>query len=105
YRGIVRALGERGHRITFFEPDAYDRQAHRDIEDPPWATVVVYPPTVDAARRMVERARTADLVIKASGVGVHDAELDQAVLALATPRRLVAFWDVDAPATLDRLDH
>ena len=35
YRGIVRALAERGHRITFFEPDAYDRQKHRDIADPP----------------------------------------------------------------------
>ena len=43
YRGIVRALHERGHRVTFYEPDAYDRQQHRDIADPDWATVVVYP--------------------------------------------------------------
>src|SRR5512142_2644391 len=42
YRGIVRALDARGHRITFYEPDAYGRQQHRDIEDPPWAQVVVY---------------------------------------------------------------
>lgn len=26
YRGIVKALAERGHRITFYQPDAYDRQ-------------------------------------------------------------------------------
>ena len=31
YRGIMRALHERGHRITFYEPDAYDRQQHRDM--------------------------------------------------------------------------
>ena len=37
YRGIVRALARRGHRITFYEPDAYDRQQHRDIADPDWA--------------------------------------------------------------------
>src|SRR3954462_3771001 len=43
YRGIIRALHERGHRITFYEPDAYDRQKHRDIPDPDWARVVVYP--------------------------------------------------------------
>src|SRR5581483_6955255 len=43
YRGIVRALAARGHSITFYEPDAYERQKHRDIEDPPWAKVVVYP--------------------------------------------------------------
>lgn len=33
YRGIVKALAERGHRITFYEPDAYDRQRHRDMAD------------------------------------------------------------------------
>ena len=42
YRGIVRALHERGHRVTFYEPDAYDRQKHRDLHDPEWARVVVY---------------------------------------------------------------
>ena len=42
YRGILRALAARGHRITFYEPDAFDRQAHRDIPDPSWASVVVY---------------------------------------------------------------
>src|SRR5438876_8885514 len=74
YRGILRALAARGHRITFYEPDAYDRQAHRDMPDPSWATVVVYPAqgsaTVLAA---VASARKADLIVKASGVGVHDA--------------------------------
>ena len=33
----------RGHQITFFEPDAFDRQRHRDIPDPDWARVVVWP--------------------------------------------------------------
>ena len=26
YRGMIRALAERGHRVTFYEPDAYERQ-------------------------------------------------------------------------------
>jgi spore maturation protein CgeB len=43
YRGIVRALHERGHRVRFYEPDAFGRQQHRDIADPPWAEVIVYP--------------------------------------------------------------
>src|ERR1041384_5039633 len=72
YRGIVRALSDRGHNVTFYEPDAFERQQHRDIADPPWANVVVYPPTVDIAQAMVERARGSDLVVKASRVGVHD---------------------------------
>jgi spore maturation protein CgeB len=102
YRGIVRALAERGHSITFYEPDAYDRQQHRDIADPPWAKVVVYAP--HDALRMVEAAHGADLVVKASGVGVNDELLEAAVLELQGPRTLVAFWDVDAPATLSRCE-
>jgi spore maturation protein CgeB len=104
YRGIVRALHERGHRVTFYEPDAYGRQQHRDMADPDWATVVVYPGEGDDhALRAVECARGADLVVKASGVGVFDALLEAAVLELQRPGTLVAFWDVDAPATLDRM--
>ena len=104
YRGIVRALHERGHRVTFYEPDAYGRQQHRDIADPDWAQVVVYPGEGEShALRMVESARGADLVVKASGVGVFDELLEHAVLDLKRPGSLVAFWDVDAPATLDRM--
>lgn len=102
YRGIIRALAERGHHITFYEPDAFERQAHRDMEDPEWARVVVYQPTEAAARRCLEEARDADLIVKASGVGVLDEFLEEAVLELKTSRNLVAFWDVDAPATLER---
>jgi spore maturation protein CgeB len=104
YRGIVRSLHARGHRVTFYEPDAYERQQHRDMPDPPWATVVVYDGADDAAAlAMVERARGADLVVKASGVGVFDALLEREVLRLQRPDTLVAFWDVDAPATLERV--
>ena len=104
YRGIIRALHERGHRVTFYEPDAFERQQHRDLPDPEWAEVVVYEPTEDAVARSLERARDADFVVKASGVGVFDERLEAGVLELQTPETLVAFWDVDAPATLDRLE-
>src|SRR5689334_3417692 len=104
YRGIVRALHERGHRVTFYEPDAYGRQQHRDIADPEWARVVVYPGEgEDGVLRALEAARSADLVVKASGVGVFDELLERAVLELRRPDSVVAFWDVDAPATLDRV--
>jgi spore maturation protein CgeB len=104
YRGMVRALHEDGHQITFYEPDAYDRQAHRDIPEPPWAKVVVYASAhEEAAYRVLEEARNADLIIKASGVGVFDALLEQAVPELRRAGALTAFWDVDAPATLARV--
>jgi spore maturation protein CgeB len=104
YRGLLRSLSELGYDITFYEPDAYERQAHRDIEDPPWAKVVVYSGTSeDAARRALDDARGADLIVKASGVGVFDALLEAGVISLRNARNLVAFWDVDAPATLERV--
>ncbi|MEA2603855.1 MAG: hypothetical protein QOF89_4847 [Acidobacteriota bacterium] len=104
YRGILRALAERGHRITFYEPDAFERQQHRDIPDPEWARVVVYPSDDRGAQRALDDARGADLVVKASGVGVFDELLEAAVLELREPDGLAIFWDVDAPATLDRLE-
>ncbi len=52
---------------------------------------------------MLERARRADVVVKASGVGVWDALLEREVLAAKRPGASAVFWDVDAAATLDRL--
>jgi spore maturation protein CgeB len=103
YRGMLSALAMRGHDITFYEPDAYDRQAHRDIEPPPWAKVVVYPATPEGLLRVLRQAARADVVIKASGVGVFDDELLDGVLAYARPGALRLFWDVDAAATLEEM--
>ena len=103
YRGVLQALAANGHRITFYEPDAYDRQLHRDIPDPDWARVVVYPATEDGVEHALERARDADLLVKASGVGVFDALLEARIPSLGRPDAIAAFWDVDAPATLDRI--
>ncbi len=104
YRGIIRALAERGHAVTFYEPDAFERQQHRDMADPDWAKVVVYPGAgTEGVYAALEDARSADLVVKASGVGVFDELLEAAVLGLKTDKTRVVFWDVDAPATLDRV--
>jgi spore maturation protein CgeB len=64
---------------------------------------VVYPAHQEAALQAVRSARHADLIVKASGVGVFDELLEQALLDLKTTSNLVVFWDVDAPATLDRV--
>jgi spore maturation protein CgeB len=103
YRGIIRAMHERGHEITFYEPDAYDRQKNRDIPDPDWATIKVYQPTEAEVYKMLEDAQHADVVVKTSGVGVFDDLLEAEVLNLQLKGKFVIFWDVDAPATLDRV--
>jgi spore maturation protein CgeB len=104
YRGLIRALHGLGHTITFCEPDAYDRQKNRDLaQDPHYACVIVY--TTEAERdALVEQAfAESDWVIKCSGVGVWDAELEEAVAERSGGRAMTAFLDVDAPATLGRI--
>jgi spore maturation protein CgeB len=101
YRGLIKALAARGHCIAFYEPDALDRQQHRDMANPSWASVVVYKPTVAVMEQMLdEAASTADILVKCSGVGVLDRELEAAVSARRRPGLSAIFWDVDAPATL-----
>ncbi|MEA2779911.1 MAG: hypothetical protein QOK29_1455 [Rhodospirillaceae bacterium] len=100
YRGILSALAELGCDITFYEPDAFDRQKHRDIEPPDWARVKVYPADPGSLRDVVGEAARADVVVKASGVGIFDNELLHGLAAAARPDAVRIFWDVDAPATL-----
>jgi spore maturation protein CgeB len=104
YRGLLKELAALGHRITFYEPDAFERQQRRDMADPDWARVVVYPGSGEGWKRPLEdAAREADVLVKASGVGVFDRELEEAVPQAAASRSACVYWDVDAPATLDAI--
>jgi spore maturation protein CgeB len=103
YRGLLRDLASRGYEITFYEPDAYERQQHRDMEPQAWARSVVYPATPEGLRNVLAEARAADIVVKASGVGVFDDELISGILEHSSPHALKIFWDVDAAATLDEM--
>jgi len=100
YRGLLGALAQQGYGITFYEPDAFDRQSHRDIDPPDWARVVVYPATTGGVQAVLAEAAQADIVVKASGVGVFDDELLAGILRHARSGAIRAFMDVDAPATL-----
>src|SRR3546814_19905444 len=85
FRSILEQRARHGHRIAFYEPDAFDRQQHRDIDPPDWARVVVYPATPDALKGVMDEAAEADVVVKASGVGVFDDELLDGVMRRARP--------------------
>src|SRR3954451_17864221 len=98
YRGIIRNLHALGHQITFYEPDAFERQQHRDIDVPDWADVHVYSAEgTDGVCNALESARRwADCVVKASGVGVFDELLEREVPGAKRNGATVIFWDVDA---------
>src|SRR5262249_25539389 len=75
----------------------------RDEGDFSYVESVVYETPRDLAA-MLARAADADIVVKHSGVGADDAWLERGVLECRSRRTSVAFWDVDAPATLARVE-
>jgi spore maturation protein CgeB len=102
YRGIYKNLHRLRHSITFAEPDIYQRQQHQDAEKIDYASVRVYQ-TPQGLDRVLAEASDADLIIKHSGVGAGDEWLEAEVLRCRSGTTKVAFWDVDAPATLARV--
>ena len=103
YRGIYKQLHALGHHIIFAEPDAYGRQQKRDTGDFTYVDTLVYQDQREIPA-LLRQAGDCDLVIKHSGVGVFDELLEEKVLECRSDRTRVAFWDVDAPATLSRVE-
>src|SRR5947209_12135762 len=103
YRGIYKNLHKLGYEVTFAEPDIYGRQQNRDTATIDYADVIVYQ-TPNHIPALLRRAAQCDLVIKHSGVGSEDELLEREVLSCQQGGSKVAFWDVDAPATLARVE-
>jgi spore maturation protein CgeB len=103
YRGMYKQLHALGHDITFAEPDAYGRQQKRDSGDFSYVSSLVYK-TEDDIPALLRKAAECDLVVKHSGVGVFDELLEEKVLECGSESTRIAFWDVDAPATLERVE-
>jgi spore maturation protein CgeB len=100
YRGLVRELARRGHRVRFFERDAPWYAGNRDMPRPPWGDTHLYS-SLQELKEMHERAvRDADLVIVGSYVPLG-VEVGRWVVA--TARGLTAFYDIDTPVTLAKL--
>ncbi|HZR57549.1 MAG TPA: glycosyltransferase [Terriglobales bacterium] len=103
YRGIYKNLHRLGYEIAFAEPDIYQRQQNRDAAEIDYATVRLYR-TPDDLDEVLAEACDADLIIKHSGVGADDELLEAEILKCRSVRSKAAFWDVDAPATLARVE-
>ena len=100
YRGLVRELAARGHRVTFLERDVLWYRDNRDQPQPAGCTTLLYQSIDELRREHAERVRDADVVVVGSYVpeGVAVGEW-----AAATARGLVAFYDIDTPVTLAKL--
>ena len=101
YRALVKALADRGHDVLFLEADRPWYAAHRDLAEPPFCRTALYRDLEDLRDRFAREVRDADLVIVGSfvpdGVEVGD-------WAIRTARGVTAFYDIDTPVTLAKLE-
>jgi spore maturation protein CgeB len=99
YRGLMRALCQRGHQVLFLERDMPWYGANRDSLDCP-GSVRLYQGMGELPMRWRRSLAQADLVIVGSYVPDGIAVL-KLVLSIATG--IVAFYDIDTPVTLASL--
>jgi spore maturation protein CgeB len=101
YRGLVRELTRQGHHVLFLERDMPWYAAQRDLPDPPFGKTRLYDSVATLKRACADAVRAADAVIVGSyvpdGAAVAEWALDEA-------SGCVAFYDIDTPVTLAKLD-
>ncbi|MGV3616489.1 MAG: CgeB family protein [Fimbriimonas sp.] len=101
YRGLIRELTARGHRVTFLERDVPWYATQRDLPNPPYCRTELYESLEDLRARFGDAVRQADAVIVGSyvpegvAVGAWVAE---------TAKGVTAFYDIDTPVTLAKLE-
>ncbi|HEY0776702.1 MAG TPA: glycosyltransferase [Gemmatirosa sp.] len=100
YRGLVRELAARGHRVAFLERDVEWYRDNRDMPHPAGCETLLYTSLDELRTEHAGRLRDADVVVVGSYVpeGVAVGEW-----AVATAHGLVAFYDIDTPVTLAKL--
>jgi len=101
YRALIKALAARGHRVTFLERDRPWYRKNCDLQNWPYCRIEIY----DSLKSLSQRHRTlvqdADVVVLGSFVP------DGAIVGdwiTSTARGITAFYDIDTPVTLSRLE-
>ena len=100
WRGLCRALAQRGHTIVFFERDVPYYAAHRDLQvwrDGELRLFREWPEIASEAQREADDADVA-MVTSYCPDGIAATDL---VLASTAQRKV--FYDLDTPVTLDAL--
>jgi spore maturation protein CgeB len=98
WRGLCRALGERGHSVTFFERDVPYYAAHRDTIDPAGCELRLYSQWDEIWSEALAALTDADVGMVTSFC--PDAR-DASSLLLASNAAVKAYYDMDTPITLD----
>ncbi len=100
WRGLIRALGARGHQVVFFERDVPYYASHRDLTEVPGGQLLLYTNWEDVRGRAKEHLAGADVGIVTSYC--PDA-LAATALVISADVGLRVFYDLDTPVTLSHL--
>ena len=100
YRGLVRELAARGHKILFLEREVPWYAANRDLPNPAYARACLYKSVDELKNKFTRAVRDADLVIVGSYVP-DGIEIGRWVIETAWG--VTAFYDIDTPVTLATL--
>lgn len=101
YRGLVRELAARGHKVLFLERDLPWYASNRDMPKPPFGCTEIYSGIEELKGRFTDEIRKADLVIIGSYVP-EGVTIGKWVNLIA---RHTAFYDIDTPVTISKLEH
>lgn len=101
FRGLVRELARKGHRVTFLERDVPWYASNRDLPNPPFCKTILYGSLEELKATYSNLIRSAHMVIVGSyvpeGVAVGQLVVD-------TAEGVTAFYDIDTPVTLAKLE-
>lgn len=100
YRGLLKEIAHRGHKVTFLERDVPWYAENREFEELPYCTVVLYSDLDELKSRYTTLIRSADVVVVGSYVpdGIAVGQW-----VTSTARNVTAFYDIDTPVTLANL--
>jgi nucleoside-diphosphate-sugar epimerase/spore maturation protein CgeB len=100
FRALLKAFAQRGHQILFLERDVPWYRNNRDIADPDYCRLEFYG-SLEELQHWKDETRSADAVIVGSYVpeGVAVGGLVQRLA-----RGVTAFYDIDTPVTLAKLE-
>ena len=100
WRGLCRALAQRGHQVIFFERDVPYYAAHRDLYEIAGGRLVLYSDWQDIVPQAEEHLADADIGMVTSYCpdGIVATEL------VLQARPMSVFYDLDTPVTFEQLD-
>lgn len=101
FRSLLREMQRRGQRISFLERDVPWYARNRDLPDPSYCRLHLYKDVAELRSRYRDKIARADVVLIGSFVpeGVEVARW-----VMETAAGAIAFYDIDTPVTLAKLE-